>query len=69
VLTWAETGSENVSIEITGDEKAAITAMATINADGKKFPLYLIAKRKTKRVEISQLGEIGLHKSDHFPSG
>jgi hypothetical protein len=58
-----------VSIEITGDEKAAITVMATINAEGKKFPLYLIAKGKTKRVEISQLGEIGLHKSDHSPSG
>jgi hypothetical protein len=35
--------------------------MATINADEKNLPLYWIAKGKTKRVEISRLGEVGIY--------
>jgi hypothetical protein len=69
ILTWAATGSENVAIEIPGDEKTSITAMATITADHQKLPLYLIAKGKTSRVEISQLGKIGIHQADHSPNG
>jgi hypothetical protein len=69
ILTWAATGSENVAIEIPGDEKTSITAMATITADHQKLPLYLIAKGKTNRVEISQLGKIGIHQADHSPNG
>jgi hypothetical protein len=49
ILTWAETGSENVAIEIPGDEKASITAMATITADHQKLPLYLIAQGENKQ--------------------
>jgi hypothetical protein len=72
ILTWARAGSDGVAVEIMGDEKMSITAMATITADTKgrnKLPLYLIAKGKTKRVEISQLGEIGVHQADHSQSG
>jgi hypothetical protein len=69
ILTWAEIGSENVIAEIAGDEKECITAMATITADGRKLPLYLIAKGKTPRVEESQLGPIGANGADHSPSG
>jgi hypothetical protein len=30
ILTWAETGSQNVAIPVTGNEKDAITVMATV---------------------------------------
>jgi hypothetical protein len=69
ILTWVQTGNENISIEIKDDEKATIIAMATINTHGKMFPLYLIAKGKIKQIDIPQLGDIGIHKSDHSPAG
>jgi hypothetical protein len=69
ILTWAEIGSENVLAEIDGDEKAGITAMATITADNRKLPLYCIAKGKTTRCEASQLGLAAPNGSDHSESG
>jgi hypothetical protein len=69
ILTWAETGSQNVAIPVTGNEKDAITVMATISFGGKKLPLYILAKGKTARCEASQLGELGEHVCDHSPTG
>jgi hypothetical protein len=64
ILIWAETQNQNVAIEITKDEKASITAMATITADRTRLPLDLIAKRKTTRAIVSQLDEICIHEPD-----
>jgi hypothetical protein len=69
ILTWAETGSQNVAVPITGSEKDAITVMATITFGGKKLPLYILAKGITTRCEVSQLGELGDHSCDHSPTG
>ena len=69
LLTWADCGSQNVQIRIDGDEKMSITALATIGCDGVKWPLFILAKGKTNRVETSQLGDISGHMSDHSRSG
>ena len=39
--------------------------MATINQDGSKLPLFLIAKGETEKCEQSQLGDIFPHESHH----
>lgn len=46
--TWAETCTKNVSIYSNVDEKSNFTCLATINAEGKKFPLVLISKGATE---------------------
>jgi hypothetical protein len=57
------------SLDIRGNQKAAITALATITADNKKLPLFILAKAKTKRAEAMQLGNIRKHRGDHLVSG
>jgi hypothetical protein len=47
---------ERVSVTLNVAEKEAITVLASITAAHDKFPLFLIAQRKTQRVEPSQLG-------------
>ena len=69
LLTWADRGSQNVQIRIDGDEKMTIAVLATISCDGVKWPLFILAKGKTSRVEQSQLGDISFHISDHSQSG
>ena len=69
VLTWWDTGADDVSIHADGDEKAAITVLATISASHMKWPLFFVAKGKTERVEITQIGEVGLHWRSHSESG
>jgi hypothetical protein len=69
VTTWAERGSENISITTRGDEKECLTVMATIRADGKRVPLYILARGKTARVEESQIGPVAPHARDHSESG
>ena len=69
LLTWSEPGAENVSVTIDGDEKAAISVLATISANGHKMPLFIVAKGSTDRVEQSQLGNVGYHWRCHSPSG
>ena len=49
MLTWAEMGTDAISLIVEDDEKKMITAMATITAAGTKLPLFLIAKGKTKK--------------------
>ena len=69
ILTWARCGSENVRIDIRGDEKECITVLATITANGGKLPLYFLASGKTARAEESQLGDIFCHWSNHSDNG
>jgi hypothetical protein len=45
----------DVSIHIQGDEKEALTVLATISASDVKWPLYLLAKEKTAPVAIGAL--------------
>jgi hypothetical protein len=67
--TWAEKGSQGVQINIAGNEKDSLTVLATVRADRTKLPLVILAAGKTARVEGSQLGDIGIHFSDHSESG
>jgi hypothetical protein len=67
--TWAEVGSETVGIVIDGDEKACLTAHATISAAGEKLPLLLLAEGKTPVVETTQIGDVQEHWKDHTPNG
>lgn len=63
--TWANKGSDHVVIRTYDSTKAHITAMATINIDGSKLPLFLIAKGETERCEQNQLGDISPNESHH----
>lgn len=49
--TLAQTGSDSVTINSDFDEKANFTCLATIDANGGKYNLVLIAKGKTERAE------------------
>jgi hypothetical protein len=40
ILTWWNTGTDDVSIHVNGDEKGMITVLATISANRKKWPLF-----------------------------
>ena len=55
LLTWADTNSENVTIDINGSEKQGLTVLATIAADNTKLPLFFIATGKTETVERTQI--------------
>jgi hypothetical protein len=69
ILTWAETGAEDVPVNVSGDLKECVTVLVTISADVRKLPLVIIAAGKTERVEVSQLGDVGEHVTDHSLSG
>jgi hypothetical protein len=69
VTTWATRGAENIAIQIGGSEKECLTVMATVRASGRKDPLYILAHGKTRRVEESQIGNVGQHLRDHSESG
>ena len=62
-------GSENVRINIHGDEKECITVLATITANGGRLPLYFLASGKTARAEESQLGDVYGHWGNHSDNG
>jgi hypothetical protein len=68
ILTWWETGQEDVSIHIDGDEKGTMTVLATIWASRKKWPLFFVAKGKTARVDHSQIGDAGNNWRTHSES-
>ena len=40
ILTWSETGSDNVKAYINADSKQSITVMASVKADGTKIHLF-----------------------------
>ena len=45
----AEKGQENVKIETSGSEKKSFSAIGTVSMDGKKLPVWIIVKGKTRR--------------------
>ena len=67
--TWADVGSDSISVSVSDDAKKMITVMATITSAGTKLPLFMIAKGKTAIAEKSQLGDISYHMSAHSQSG
>lgn len=69
LLTWADTGSQNVSTYIFSSDKECLTVMATVSANGRKFPLLFVADGKTELVEQSQLGDVGHHWRAHSENG
>jgi hypothetical protein len=69
ILTWWQTGEDEVSTFIQGDEKDCLTVLATISASGNKWRLFCMAKAKTARVEESQIGDVGNHWKAHSRSG
>jgi hypothetical protein len=48
-LTWATKGSEAVNCQIDNNDKEGVTVIAAVNAAGKKLPLTIIGKGKTRR--------------------
>jgi hypothetical protein len=69
IFTRAGTGSQNVVVNVTGNDKNSITVMTSVTLAKTKLPLYILAKGRTERCESSQLGELRLHQSDHSPTG
>jgi hypothetical protein len=69
VTTWTERGSDSRTIASSGNEKECIPVMATIRADGKRGPLYILAHSKTALVETSQIGDVTAHHRGHSDSG
>ena len=67
--TWAETGSQNIQIQVNGNTKDSITVLATIAADGTKCPLFLVAKGKTERCERNQFEDTLYHWKTHSING
>ena len=49
--TIARRGSDEVIMEMTQDIKATITVIATIDVDGGKHPIWIIARGKTAKCE------------------
>jgi hypothetical protein len=56
-------------VEITGDEKSSITVTAAITASNRKLPLQILAKGKTGRVHLTQIGDVAPNWVDHSQSG
>ena len=66
--TWAQTGSDNVTLTIRDDEKQTVTVMATVSASGSKFPLMMICKGGPI-AERNQLQDIHPHLPFHTEKG
>jgi hypothetical protein len=69
LLTWAPVGADGVTIRLNGNEKDNVTVLASVAASGNKLPLFAIAKGKTQRSEMSQLGSDETLIRDHSESG
>lgn len=69
LMTWAEKGSDGISINLDSSPKASMTVLASIRADGTKIPLYFIAKGKTNLAEKKQVGDVSPHMSTHSKKG
>lgn len=69
ILTWGETGADNLSREGVINDKSQVTILATITAAYTKLPLLFIAQGKTEQVENSQIGDVGYHWRTHTESG
>jgi hypothetical protein len=68
ILSWADTGSQNVAISITENERDALTVIATVRLAGQKLPLSILAKVETSHSAATQLDDLGENTSDHFSS-
>lgn len=70
LTTWAEKGTDAVIAEYqAGNDKQAMTVLATIDSEGNKYPLLYVAKGKTNRVEKTQIGNVEGHYKCHSKSG
>ena len=69
ILTWGETGVDNMSRQGSISDKSQVTVLATIAADYTKLPLLFVAQGKTEQVEASQIGDVGFHWKTHTESG
>jgi hypothetical protein len=69
ILTWCDTGESDASIHAEGDDKSAITVMATISARRKKWRLFFVAKGKAECIQRSQVGDVRGHLGTHSESG
>ena len=69
ILSWGETGIDNMSRQGSVSDKSQVTVLATIAADYTKLPLLFVAQGKTEQVESSQIGDIGYHWKTHTESG
>jgi hypothetical protein len=54
---WAERGASSISFNIDNCQKKGFSVMATIDAAGNKFPLFMIAKGSSKRVVSNWFGD------------
>ena len=61
----AEKGAESVQAELPDDYRKSFTVIATITADGGKFPPLFLATGKTK-VSHRQFAEMKSSDSDYF---
>ena len=70
IMTWRDTGTDNVQVKINGNEKKGLTVLASITASGRKLPLLILAKGKTARCERSQLPvDLNGNERTHSESG
>ena len=69
VLSWGETGVDNMSRNGDINDKSQVTVLATITADNQKLPLLFVAQGQTARCEDSQIGDVSYHWKTHSPSG
>ena len=69
ILTWAETGYDNITRAGKVDDKSQITAIATVTAALTKLPLFFVAQGKTEQVEETQIGDVSYHWKTHSESG
>jgi hypothetical protein len=69
LLAWAEVGSEDAPVQVSGQLKDGVTILAMITGGLQKLPLVILAAGRTERVEVTQLGNVGRHFIDHNQSG
>jgi hypothetical protein len=69
IFTWADTGSQHIPVNVTGNDKDSITVMASVTLAKTKLPLYILAKGRTERCESSQLRKLVSHQPFHSPTG
>jgi hypothetical protein len=60
---------DSVEVCVEASDKEAITVLAGVTATYAKFPLFMIPKELTLRIERIQLGNIEGHHTAHSPSG
>ena len=67
-LVVAEKGCDSVKLIFSSSEKQSVTAIGAITADGRKLPLWVIAKGRTQRC-LKKFGEHPNIQFHHTESG